>query len=176
MTTSSTSNTRDPQNSVANLRALANPVRLRIVALLRGQEWALAHLSSELGLSRGTVLYHMRLLEQAGLVKRTSTKRVRGGLQHEWSLTATAFVGDGDTTSSSDRPSVVQSMAAQMAVSEGQRLLISYVRLLPDQREKAVSLLQDALSEIRALESPSGELVAFAALSYTDAENVAETP
>lgn len=51
------------------LAALANPVRLRIVLLLREREQCVCHLTDALGLSQGTVSYHMGLLKQAGLVE-----------------------------------------------------------------------------------------------------------
>ncbi|MDO8689068.1 MAG: metalloregulator ArsR/SmtB family transcription factor [Dehalococcoidia bacterium] len=51
------------------LAALASPLRLRIVAMLRDRELCVCHLTEALGLTQGTVSYHMGLLKQAGLVK-----------------------------------------------------------------------------------------------------------
>jgi len=52
-----------------SLAALANPVRLQIILMLRDQEQCVCHLTDALGLTQGTVSYHMGLLKQAGLVE-----------------------------------------------------------------------------------------------------------
>jgi ArsR family transcriptional regulator, arsenate/arsenite/antimonite-responsive transcriptional repressor len=51
------------------LSALADPVRLRIVALLAEREQCVCHLTAELGLSQGTISHHMGVLKRAGLVR-----------------------------------------------------------------------------------------------------------
>jgi len=51
------------------LQALADPVRLRIVALLRQREQCVCHLTEELGLSQGTISHHMGILRRVGLVQ-----------------------------------------------------------------------------------------------------------
>ncbi|MCL5264181.1 MAG: metalloregulator ArsR/SmtB family transcription factor [Chloroflexi bacterium] len=53
----------------AALTALADPVRLRIILMLREREQCVCHLTETLGLSQGTVSYHMGLLKRAGLVQ-----------------------------------------------------------------------------------------------------------
>ncbi|MDP2937069.1 MAG: metalloregulator ArsR/SmtB family transcription factor [Dehalococcoidia bacterium] len=50
------------------LAALANPVRLRIIQMLREREQCVCHLTDTLGLTQGTVSYHMGVLKQAGLI------------------------------------------------------------------------------------------------------------
>ncbi len=50
------------------LQALADPVRLRIVRLLREREQCVCHLTEVLGLSQPTVSHHVGLLKRAGLV------------------------------------------------------------------------------------------------------------
>ena len=53
----------------AALTALADPVRLRIVLMLREREQCVCHLTDALGLSQGTISYHMGLLKRAALVQ-----------------------------------------------------------------------------------------------------------
>jgi ArsR family transcriptional regulator len=50
------------------LAALADPVRLRIIILLREREQCICHLTTALGLTQGTVSHHMAMLKRAGLV------------------------------------------------------------------------------------------------------------
>jgi len=59
------------------LRALADDVRLRIVALLRERAETTTELAEQVGLAKGTVAHHLKVLEAAGLVKVVRTRRVR---------------------------------------------------------------------------------------------------
>jgi ArsR family transcriptional regulator len=53
---------------VEMLAALANPIRLRIVARLAGGRDYVSHLAREIGVSRPLLHLHLRRLEAAGLV------------------------------------------------------------------------------------------------------------
>jgi DNA-binding transcriptional ArsR family regulator len=53
---------------VEMLAALANPIRLRIVARLVGGRDYVSHLAREIGVSRPLLHLHLRRLEDAGLV------------------------------------------------------------------------------------------------------------
>jgi DNA-binding transcriptional ArsR family regulator len=50
------------------LSALANPIRLRIVATLAGGRDYVSHLAREIGVSRPLLHMHLRRLEAAGLI------------------------------------------------------------------------------------------------------------
>ncbi|MDM4718795.1 winged helix-turn-helix domain-containing protein [Micromonospora sp. WMMA1363] len=50
------------------LAALANPIRLRIVATLAGSRDYVSHLAREIGVSRPLLHMHLRRLEAAGLI------------------------------------------------------------------------------------------------------------
>jgi DNA-binding transcriptional ArsR family regulator len=53
---------------VTMLAALANPLRLRIVANLAGGRDYVSHLAREIGVSRPLLHMHLRRLEAAGLI------------------------------------------------------------------------------------------------------------
>jgi DNA-binding transcriptional ArsR family regulator len=53
---------------VEMLTALANPIRLRIVAKLAGGRDYVSHLAREIGISRPLLHMHLRRLEAAGLI------------------------------------------------------------------------------------------------------------
>jgi len=59
------------------LRALSEAVRLRIVALLRERALSTTELAEEVGLARGTVSHHLKVLEAAGLIRVVRTRKVR---------------------------------------------------------------------------------------------------
>lgn len=52
----------------AAVRALAEPLRWRIVELLAREQLCVCHLTEELGVSQPLVSHHLRVLRDAGLV------------------------------------------------------------------------------------------------------------
>lgn len=65
--------------SVADLRVLAHPLRLRLLSLLTGQAHSAAEAARVLGQSQANVSYHLRRLHRAGLVEAAGEVAVRGG-------------------------------------------------------------------------------------------------
>ena len=53
----------------AEARALAHPVRLRLIELLREGSSTASRLGRELGESSGSTSYHLRALARAGLIE-----------------------------------------------------------------------------------------------------------
>ncbi|MGI5349077.1 helix-turn-helix domain-containing protein [Streptomyces sp. CA-250714] len=65
--------------SVADLRVLAHPLRLRLLSLLTGQAYSAAEAARVLDQSQANVSYHLRRLHSAGLVEAAGEVPVRGG-------------------------------------------------------------------------------------------------
>ncbi len=63
-----TAGPRTGDELVEMLAALANPIRLRIVATLAGGRDYVSHLARELGVSRPLLHIHLQRLEAAGLI------------------------------------------------------------------------------------------------------------
>src|ERR1043165_5822020 len=51
-------------------RALANPLRIRIVSLLTGTAMSATEVAEELGIAHGSASYHLRQLAAAGFLRR----------------------------------------------------------------------------------------------------------
>ncbi|MBB4925759.1 helix-turn-helix domain-containing protein [Kitasatospora kifunensis] len=66
-------------NSAEGLRALAHPLRLRLLSLLTGQAMSAAEAARELGETQANVSYHLRRLLAAGLLEPAEEVVVRGG-------------------------------------------------------------------------------------------------
>jgi DNA-binding transcriptional ArsR family regulator len=62
-----------------DLRALAHPLRLRILSLLTGAAMSASEVARELGETQANVSYHLRRLHAAGLVDVAEEVRIRGG-------------------------------------------------------------------------------------------------
>jgi DNA-binding transcriptional ArsR family regulator len=67
------------RSAVAALRAMAHPVRLRILSLLTGTAMSAAEVSRELGLTHANASYHLRLLAQTGHLVEAGEEAIRGG-------------------------------------------------------------------------------------------------
>ncbi len=74
-----------------HFKALAHPVRHRIVNLLRQRPATLRHLTEALGLAKGTVAYHAGVLQDAGMVRVVEMRQVRGGTEQYLGLVNSTF-------------------------------------------------------------------------------------
>lgn len=71
-------------DEAAPLRALASPVRLRILSLLTGAAMSAAEVSRELGIAHASASYHLRQLADVGLLEIAERRSVRGGQERRY--------------------------------------------------------------------------------------------
>jgi DNA-binding transcriptional ArsR family regulator len=64
------------------LKALAHPLRIRILAMLAERSASPVQLAAKLDASLGTVAYHVRTLHGLGLVELVDTRQRRGATEH----------------------------------------------------------------------------------------------
>jgi DNA-binding transcriptional ArsR family regulator len=64
----------------AALRAMAHPVRLRMMSLLTAAPMTAAEVARELGLTHANASYHLRNLLAAGLILVDGEEKIRGGV------------------------------------------------------------------------------------------------
>ena len=73
---------------VSSLRALAHPVRLRILSLLTGASMSAADIARELDITQANASYHLRQLAAVGEVVEAGERKIRGGTaklyRHPW--------------------------------------------------------------------------------------------
>ena len=79
---------REPER----LRALAHELRGTIVVRLREHALSVTELAEELGLPKGTVGHHVKVLEEAGLIRVVRTRRVRAVTEKFYGRTARLFL------------------------------------------------------------------------------------
>jgi DNA-binding transcriptional ArsR family regulator len=123
-----------PNDDVASLRAVAHPVRLRILSLLTGTELSAAEVARELDLTHANASYHLRVLAQAGEVVEASEEKIRGGVakryRHPWARVRDS--GQGGPTDQRGRERYLRAMAEEM------------VRRFRDRRPRSRAHLTDA--------------------------------
>ncbi|WP_030906779.1 ArsR/SmtB family transcription factor [Streptosporangium amethystogenes] len=61
------------------LRALANPLRIRIVSLLTGASMSATEVARELDIAHASASYHLRQLAEAGFLEQVDEQPARGG-------------------------------------------------------------------------------------------------
>ncbi len=64
------------------VKALAHPIRARLLTILDGREASPNQLSKEIEEPLGTVSYHVRKLHDMGLLRLVAEKRQRGAVEH----------------------------------------------------------------------------------------------
>lgn len=78
------------------LRALADDVRLQIVKLLRERAQSTTELAGQVGLAKGTVSHHVKVLESAGLIRVVRTRKVRALTESIYGRVARLYLLKGD--------------------------------------------------------------------------------
>jgi DNA-binding transcriptional ArsR family regulator len=134
------------------LRALASPVRQRILDTLRGGAMTGAQIAREVGSNTGVLSYHLRELEAVGLVERGETR----GRSQYWHL-ARSDVRFNDPRRSSDPA------AAQALVDRRLAGLAAAVDRYLDRNDLADDWREAALFSASALQLTAEELAAFQA-------------
>jgi DNA-binding transcriptional ArsR family regulator len=79
---------REPEQ----LRALGDDLRAKLVVLLRERAASTSELAEKLGLPKGTVGHHVKVLEKAGLIRVVRTRKVRAVTERYYGRTARLFL------------------------------------------------------------------------------------
>jgi DNA-binding transcriptional ArsR family regulator len=66
------------------VKAMSHPLRVRILAMLDERKASPNQLSNWLGATLGTVAYHVRTLQEFGLIELVDETRVRGAVEHHY--------------------------------------------------------------------------------------------
>ena len=65
----------EPEIPASEVKILASKTRISILKILSRKKYTISELSKELNLSKPTVLYHIRILENAGYIKRIEDRK-----------------------------------------------------------------------------------------------------
>ena len=129
------------------LRALADDARRRIVDLLRERAATTTELAESIGLAKGTVAHHLKVLEAAGLVRVVRTRRVRALTESFYGRVARLFV-----------------------IKSTDELALTRVRLSPKDAVEFQRRLEQLADDVRAATSLKGEEYELMATLYPTGE------
>ena len=156
----------------AQLRALSDEVRGRIIALLRERAASASELGGLLNMPKGTVGHHLKVLERAGLVHVVRTRRVRAVTEKYYGRVARLFIiksGDerDDELVHGVAANSFRNAAAELAASADIATHASlHVRLDPADVRRFERRLEKLVDDVRAAENFEGEAWGFAGALY----------
>src|SRR5213078_3236480 len=155
---------REPEQ----LRALGDDLRTAIVVRLRESACSTSELAAELGIPKGTVGHHLKVLEKAGLIHVVRTRQVRALTEKYYGRVARLFV-----IKSKDEPELVATVAAgafRQAAAEIERVrtdarmtqALVHARLGEADARRFTRRLDKLVDDFRARETTEGEMYGFA--------------
>jgi DNA-binding transcriptional ArsR family regulator len=153
------------------LRAIADDLRTKIVALLRERARSTQELAEALNLPKGTVGHHVKVLERAGLIKVVRTRRVRAVTEKYYGRVARLFVFRAE-----EAADVVPTLGAatlRQAADEvehapaGANFGLVRARLTPADARRLERRLDRLIDDFRAREVPEGILFGLVAALWS---------
>ena len=141
-------------------RALANPLRLRILRLCLDRSMTNEELATRLDRDAGTVLHHVRILVAAGFLEADEERRgARGAIERPYRSTGKSWtldVGDAEP----GMLAMVDAFRAELAENTADDVFMltrMSVRLKPEAREAFAERIQALVTELHAADDPEGE-------------------
>ena len=155
------------------LRALGDDLRSKIIALLRDRAASTTELAAKLGLPKGTVGHHVKVLEKAGLVHVVRTRQVRAVTEKYYGRTARLFLFKSADTDGADIRNVAAAAFRRVAdemlpLREDEPTTFGAVtaRLTDADARRLTRRLKKLLDDFRAADSSEGEPYGLAASLY----------
>ena len=162
---------REPEQ----LRALAGDLRARIVMLLRERAASTTELARALGMAKGTVGHHLKVLERAGLIRVVATRPVRAVTEKYYGRVARLYVLKTDEAAEDVNEGALAAVMLRQAAEEilpaeieAQQITagLSHARLRPADARRLGLRVNRLFAAIQAADHPDGEPYGLAASLY----------
>jgi DNA-binding transcriptional ArsR family regulator len=153
----------------SQLRALANDVRTTIIALLRERARSTQQLAHELGVPKGTVGHHLKVLERAGLIHIVRTRQVRAVTEKFYGRTARLFLFEAEDPADARAlgAAALRRAAAELEVApDTVRFGFPKARLQQEDVLRIERRLKRLTDDFLAAETPGGTPYALAVALY----------
>ena len=148
--------------AVTALRAVAHPVRLRILSMLTAEAMSAAEVARALDLTHANASYHLRVLHDAGELVVESEEKIRGGVAKRYRYVVTDAPAPGERPSSDDEIAyatathheVVRRLAQGIRLKAASSDIETWVP--PEAWAEAIDLLARASTLLHAEARPAG--------------------
>ena len=153
--------TIEPQDSIARLRAMAHPLRLRMMSLLTAEAMSAAEVARALDITHANASYHLRQLHDAGELVVEAEEKIRGGVAKRYRYDATR-VEPTRTVDLDDRIAYARATAAEidrrlLDVAPGTATSTDLEAWVPvESWRRALDLLHEASHLLHAAARPAG--------------------
>jgi predicted ArsR family transcriptional regulator len=160
---------REPEQ----LKALGGDLRSKIVILLRDRAFSTTELAAKLGLPKGTVGHHVKVLENAGLIQVVRTRQVRAMTEKLYGRTARLFLFKNTDTDAEDVRNVAAASLRRAAeemlpIGDDSQTTFGVVRarLSDADARRLVRRAEKLIDDFRAADGPEGDEYGLAAAFY----------
>ena len=144
-------------------------MRTTIVALLRERARSTQQLAHELGMPKGTVGHHLKVLEKAGLIRVVRTRQVRAVTEKFYGRTARLFLFETEDPADARAlgGAALRRAAAEIERSpDTVRFGFPKARLTPKDVLRLERRLKSITNDFLAAETPGGKPYALAVALY----------
>lgn len=133
-------------SSPEQLKALAHPLRQRLLYALGERPATISQLAASFGAQKGNIAHHLKVLSAAGMVHIVETRQVRGGTEHYYRRTTRRVYVGGPPGASTT--AMLQAVADEItAVPTEPLLTLRHLRLTADQARRLSEALTTLVDE-----------------------------
>lgn len=153
----------------ALIRVLVDDARVAICSLLRDRSYSIQQLSKEMGVPKGTVGHHVKVLEEAGLIRVVRTRQVRAITEKFYGRTAWMFIVEAEGVEEDRGFAAAGLRRAATEIEQAPEPMafgVIRARLAPADRRRFDRRLRRLLDDFAAAEQADGEPCVLAAGMY----------
>ncbi|MEV8372216.1 metalloregulator ArsR/SmtB family transcription factor [Kribbella sp. NPDC056861] len=136
-------------STAEQFKALSHPLRHRLLFALGQEAATISQLATALGTAKGNIAHHLGVLRDAGMVRVTETRQVRGGTEQYYRRTAKIFnfTGEGERANTAV---ALQAASAELQSATGKPMLnLRNIRLTEKQAEELQTRLSDLVHDLQ---------------------------
>jgi DNA-binding transcriptional ArsR family regulator len=170
MTPGGTSIDADRRSDLGAMRALAHPIRVRMVVLLRGEALSASDLARRLGIRFGSARFHLHQLVDADIARPAGERIERGGRALLFRVPERLRIDIGPHAPPEVNVAIHRGIAAELerrldAAALDQRpddtihdaIVLREISLSDRKRTEAGAIIEDALTRLLRLHDPSAD-------------------
>lgn len=142
--------------TAAQMKALSHPSRVRLWSALGAGDATISQLANRLSLNKGNVAHHLKVLEQAGLVRAARSRTVRGGTEQDFTRTDRRLIVPDVPGGAGPGAAMMANIAAGVRDARDPRVHQRSIRLTPAQASALADHLDSLLHNLQPADDRHG--------------------